>query len=142
MHSIQVISSSGRLPTRGTPQSAGYDLEAYIDKDIVIGCGCTTLIPTGLKVAIPDGYELQIRPRSGIALKNGITVLNTPGTIDADYRGEIGVILVNHGNEPFVVKPQMKIAQMVMAKVETVKWIPVDKLDDTERKGGFGHTGM
>ena len=110
------------LPTYATEQSAGMDLTAALEEAIEIGASERMLIPTGLSIALPAGYEAQVRPRSGLALKHGVTVLNTPGTIDADYRGEIGVILINHGAEPFTVERGMRIAQMVIAKHETVAW--------------------
>ncbi|MCI5059918.1 MAG: dUTP diphosphatase [Alphaproteobacteria bacterium] len=130
------------LPTYATEQSAGMDLTAALEEAIEIGSGERMLIPTGLSIALPAGYEAQVRPRSGLALKHGVTVLNTPGTIDADYRGEIGVILINHGAEPFTVERGMRIAQMVIAKHETVAWEVSDALDETQRgSGGFGSTG-
>ena len=130
------------LPTYATEQSAGMDLTAALEEAIEIDSGERMLIPTGLSIALPAGYEAQVRPRSGLALKHGVTVLNTPGTIDADYRGEIGVILINHGTEPFTVERGMRIAQMVIAKHETVAWEVSDALDETQRgSGGFGSTG-
>ncbi len=130
------------LPAYATSQSAGMDLTAALEEAIELDAGERALIPTGLSIALPPGYEAQVRPRSGLALKHGVTVLNTPGTIDADYRGEIGVILVNHGQEPFTVERGMRIAQMVIARHETVSWSVVDTLNETERgEGGFGSTG-
>ncbi len=130
------------LPTYATAQSAGMDLTAALEEAIEIGAGERALIPTGLSIALPDGYEAQIRPRSGLAIKHGITVLNTPGTIDADYRGEIKVVLINHGNEPFIIERGMRIAQMVVERFEHVAWDVVDSLDNTDRgAGGFGSTG-
>lgn len=130
------------LPTYATEHSAGMDLTAALEEAIEIGPGERMLIPTGLAIALPDGYEAQIRPRSGLALKYGITVLNAPGTIDADYRGEIGVILANLGNDPFTVERGMRIAQMVIAKHAHVSWEVVEDLDETKRgTGGFGSTG-
>lgn len=130
------------LPTYATDQSAGMDLTAAIEEAIEIAPGERMLIPTGLSIALPKGYEAQIRPRSGLALKHGLTVLNTPGTIDADYRGEIGVILINLGQEDFTIERGMRIAQMVIAKHESVSWDVVEDLDDTSRgAGGFGSTG-
>lgn len=118
------------------------DLRANLDAPITLRPLERRLIPTGLSIALPEGYEAQVRPRSGLALKKGIGVLNAPGTIDADYRGEIGVILINLSQEDFVVNDGERIAQMVVAKHETVEWVPVEELDDTERgAGGFGHTG-
>ena len=131
------------LPTYATALSAGMDLRANIDEDITLLPMQRQLVPTGLHIALPEGYEAQIRPRSGLALKHGITVLNTPGTVDADYRGEIMVLLVNFSNEPFIVKDGERIAQMVIAKHEKVDFELVDTLDETERgAGGYGHTGL
>lgn len=130
------------LPTYATSQSAGMDLCAAIEEAIEIGPGERMLIPTGLAIALPAGYEAQVRPRSGLAVKNGVTVLNTPGTIDADYRGEIKVVLINHGQEEFTIERGMRVAQMVVAKFEQVEWNKVENLDETERgAGGFGSTG-
>lgn len=130
------------LPTYATAQSAGVDLVAAITDPVTLLPGARTLIPTGLCIGLPDGFEAQVRPRSGLAIKNGITLLNTPGTIDADYRGEIQVILVNLGQEPFVITRGMRIAQMVIAPVLQVRWQEVATLDTTERGGnGFGSTG-
>lgn len=130
------------LPKYQTEGSAGLDLTAACREDIVIGCGERKLVPTGMCLAIPANYEVQIRPRSGLALKNGITLPNSPGTIDSDYRGEIQVILLNLGQEPFVVKRGTRIAQMVVAPVVKASLQIVDNLDDTVRSsGGFGHTG-
>lgn len=129
-------------PAYATEQSAGVDLKANIQEPIELGSLERILIPTGLYIALPKGYEAQVRPRSGLALRHGISVLNTPGTIDADYRGEIGVILVNLSKEPFVINPGERIAQMVIAGHETVEWEEVDSLDQTARgAGGFGSTG-
>lgn len=130
------------LPEYATAGAAGIDLVSTRGYAFLYP-GKPECIPTGLKVAIPSGYELQIRPRSGLALKYGITVLNTPGTIDEDYRGEIGVILINHGTEPFVIERGMRIAQAVLAPVTRLHWVPVDTLDDTARgAGGFGSSGQ
>ena len=130
------------LPTYATDQSAGMDLTAALEEAIELEPMQRMLIPTGLSIALPDGYEAQVRPRSGLALKHGVTVLNTPGTVDADYRGEIGVILINLGSEPFTIERGMRIAQMVIAKHEFVEWESVDELDETVRgAGGFGSTG-
>lgn len=130
------------LPTYATEHSAGMDLSAALEEAIEIGPGERALIPTGLSIALPDGYEAQIRPRSGLALKHGVTVLNAPGTIDADYRGEIKVILANLGTEPFTVERGMRIAQMVIAKHANVEWEVVKDLQESERgEGGFGSTG-
>lgn len=140
---VQVLNNSHHpLPTYATEQSAGMDLRANLDEPIVLRPLERTLVPTGLHIALPVGFEAQIRPRSGLAIKKGITVLNTPGTIDADYRGEIKVILVNLSNEDFVIEDGERIAQMVVARHETVVWDSVEILDETERgSGGFGHTG-
>ena len=139
------INNRGRqpLPTYATALSAGMDLRANIDADITLMPLQRQLVSTGLHIALPEGYEAQIRPRSGLALKHGITVLNTPGTVDADYRGELMVLLVNFSNEPFTVKDGERIAQMVIAKHENVCFELVDTLDETERgTGGYGHTGL
>lgn len=130
------------LPRYGSEHAAGADVMACIPSDILIPPGESALIPTGIKVAIPVGYEIQVRPRSGLALKNQITVLNTPGTIDADFRGEIHVILINHGKNPFVVTPNMRIAQLVLAPYIQANFTLTEALSDTKRgSGGFGHTG-
>jgi len=130
------------LPRQATMDSAGMDLLAAVEGDVVLAPGSRALIPTGIAVALPSGHEAQVRPRSGLALKHGVTVLNSPGTIDADYRGEIRVILINHGSKPFTVERGMRIAQMVVAPVTTVAWREVGELDDTARgAGGFGSTG-
>lgn len=129
-------------PAYATPQSAGMDLRANIEEPITINPMERVLIGTGLYIALPVGYEAQVRPRSGLALKHGITVLNTPGTIDADYRGEIKVLLVNLSKDPFTVNVGERIAQMVIARHEQGEFIVVDELDETERgEGGYGHTG-
>lgn len=140
---IKIINKSGHdLPRYETDLSAGVDLRANIDEAITLAPLQRKLIKTGLFMALPKGYEAQVRPRSGLALKKGITVLNTPGTIDADYRGEIGVILVNLSNEPFTVENGERIAQMVIAKCEQANFIAVEELDETDRgAGGFGSTG-
>ncbi|GJL85334.1 MAG: deoxyuridine 5'-triphosphate nucleotidohydrolase [Micavibrio sp.] len=130
------------LPAYATEQSAGMDLTAALEEAIELGAGERALVPTGLAIALPPGFEAQIRPRSGLAIKHGITVLNTPGTIDADYRGEIKVILINHGKEPFTIERGMRIAQMVVERFETISWKVVDSLEESERgEGGFGSTG-
>jgi dUTP pyrophosphatase len=143
MTQVKIVNKSKHgLPSYGTLLSAGMDLRANIEEEIVLKPGERRLIPTGLFIALPVGYEAQIRPRSGLALKFGISLVNTPGTIDADYRGEIGIILINHSNEPFVIKDGERICQMVINKYETIEWEPTDTLDETERgAGGFGHTG-
>ncbi|MCD8291289.1 MAG: dUTP diphosphatase [Prevotella sp.] len=132
-----------QLPAYATPQSAGMDLRANIDEPITLHPMERKLISTGLYIALPEGYEAQVRPRSGLALKHGITVLNTPGTIDADYRGEVMVLLVNLSDKDFVVNDGERIAQMIIAKHEKANFIEVEELDDTERgAGGYGHTGV
>ncbi len=140
---IQIINKSKHpLPRYATNLSAGMDLRANIDNPIVLKPLARCLVPTGLYVAIPAGYEAQVRPRSGLAIKKGVTVLNSPGTIDADYRGEICVIMVNLSAEDFVIEDGERIAQMVIARHEQAEWQEVEVLDDTERgAGGFGHTG-
>ena len=140
---VQIINKSkNETPSYATEQSAGMDLRANLEENVTLNPLERKLIPTGLYISLPVGFEAQVRPRSGLALKKGITVLNTPGTIDADYRGEICVILVNLSNEPFVVENGERIAQMVVAKHERVEWQEVEVLDETERgAGGFGHTG-
>ncbi len=131
------------LPAYATAQSAGMDLLAAVESEIVLGPGERRLIPSGLAIALPAGYEAQVRPRSGLALKHGVTCLNTPGTIDADYRGEIGVILVNLGQEPFTVARGSRIAQLVVAEVARAGWRPVETLEESARgDGGFGSTGL
>lgn len=141
---IKVINNSDyELPKYATELSAGVDLRANITESKEIGTLERCLIPTGLKIALPEGYEAQIRPRSGLALKHGITVLNAPGTIDADYRGEIGVVLINLSDTPFTINPGERIAQMVIARHEQVQFTEVDFLEESERgEGGFGHTGV
>lgn len=141
---IQIVNRSHHpLPQYATALSAGLDLRANLDAPITLEPLQRVLVPTGLFMALPEGYEAQVRPRSGLALKRGITVLNTPGTIDADYRGEIGVILINLSQEPFVVQDGERIAQMVIARHEQAQWDEVEVLDETERgAGGFGHSGV
>lgn len=141
MIDVKVLKTGGytELPKYETPNSAGLDLRST--KMVILKPHSRALIPTGLFIALPEGYEAQIRPRSGLALKKGITVLNTPGTVDADYRGEVGVILFNTTNEDFIVNTGDRIAQMVINKVEQLNWVEVEELDETERgDGGFGHT--
>ena len=140
---IRIINHSKHpLPRYATPLSAGVDLRANLDAPITLPPMGRCLVPTGLRIALPAGYEAQVRPRSGLAIKKGITVLNTPGTIDADYRGEVCVILVNLSNEPFVINDGERIAQMVIAKHEQPQLVEVEVLDETERgAGGFGHSG-
>lgn len=141
---IEIINRSKHtLPAYATNLSAGMDLRANIDRPIILAPLQRALVPTGLYIALPEGYEAQVRPRSGLAIKRGVTVLNSPGTIDADYRGEICVILVNLSNEDFEIVDGERIAQMVVAKHETVEWNEVEILGTTERgEGGFGHTGV
>lgn len=143
MLTVQIINKSRHpLPAYATGLSAGMDIRANLPEPIRLEPLQRCLVPTGLYMALPAGFEAQIRPRSGLALKKGITVLNSPGTIDADYRGEICVILVNLSSEPFVIEDGERIAQMVIARHEQVEWQPVETLDETERgAGGFGHTG-
>ncbi len=130
------------VPQYGTSMSAGMDLRAWLEEPLTLQPLQRALVHTGIYIALPEGYECQIRPRSGLALKRGLTVLNTPGTIDADYRGEIGVILVNLGNEPQTIEDGERICQMVVTHHSTVDWTLVENLDDTDRgAGGFGHTG-
>lgn len=140
---IKIVNSSHHpLPQYATPLSAGLDLRANLDALITLQPMERRLVPTGLRIALPEGYEAQVRPRSGLALKHGITLLNTPGTIDADYRGEIGVIMVNLSTEPFTIADGERIAQLVIARYEQAEWLETDALDETERgEGGFGHTG-
>lgn len=144
MKVVKIVNKSRhQLPQYSTACSAGMDLRANIDSPIVLRPFQRALVPTGLFISLPEGYEAQVRPRSGLAFKHGITVLNTPGTIDADYRGEIGVILVNLGQEDFVVNDGERIAQMVVARYEQVELLAVETLDETERgAGGFGHSGV
>ncbi len=131
------------LPTYASELAAGMDLFAAVDMPVTLMVGERALIPTGIRIAIPPGYEGQVRPRSGLAIKKGIAMVNAPGTIDADYRGEIRVILINLGQEPVTIHRGDRIAQLVIAPVVRVSWCPVDKLDETERgEGGFGHTGV
>jgi dUTP pyrophosphatase len=130
------------LPAYATPQSAGLDLLAAITAPVTLAPGARQLIPTGLAISLPDGYEAQVRPRSGLALKHGVTVLNSPGTVDADYRGEVGVVLINLGAEPFVIERGMRIAQMIVARHARISWQPVETLPQSTRgAGGFGSTG-
>ena len=140
---IRIVNKSGHpLPTHASAGSAGLDLRAALEEPVTLEPLDRALIPTGLYFAIPAGYEVQIRPRSGLAMKHGITVLNTPGTIDSDYRGEIRVALINLSREPFTIEPGERICQMVLARYEQVEWVEAEQLDDTDRgEGGFGHTG-
>ena len=130
------------LPVYASDLAAGADVRACIANDVILFPGDSTLVPTGIRVEIPEGYEIQVRPRSGLALKEQVTVLNTPGTIDADYRGEVGVILINHGKKPFIITPGMRIAQIVLAPVAKALFVREEILAVTSRgEGGFGHTG-
>ncbi len=140
---IKIVNRSNNpLPEYSTEMSAGMDLRAFLEEPVALKPLERKLVPTGLYIELPKGYEAQIRPRSGLAIKKGITVLNTPGTIDADYRGEIGVILINLSNEEFIIENGERICQMVVSSHETVKWSPVEELGETQRgAGGFGHTG-
>lgn len=144
MIKIKIVNKGNQpLPEYATAQSAGMDLRANIDEPILLKSLDRKLIPTGLHIALPEGYEAQIRPRSGLAIKHGITCLNTPGTIDSDYRGDVGVELINLSREDFVVQPGERIAQMIISTHEHVEWDVVEELDETERgEGGFGHTGV
>lgn len=144
MIDIKVVNKGHHpLPQYATSQSAGMDLRANLDNPVVLQPLERRLIPTGIYIALPEGYEAQVRPRSGLALKKGITVLNAPGTIDADYRGEVGVVLINLSQEPFTVNDGERIAQMVFACYEQGNLVPVEVLDETERgAGGYGHTGV
>ena len=140
---VKIVNKSRyEAPSYATDYSAGMDLKANIEQPVILGSLDRTMIPTGLFIELPEGYEAQIRPRSGLAAKHGITVTNAPGTIDADYRGEICVLLVNLGHEPFIINPGERIAQMVVARHERVEWVPVDDLAESVRgAGGFGSTG-
>ncbi len=141
---ILVLSDSNEnLPAYASKEAAGADCKARLKEPLIISPGASALVPTGLRVEIPVGYEIQVRPRSGLALKNQVTVLNTPGTIDSDYRGEIGVILINHGKNDFIVTPGMRIAQLVVAEVCRARFIQVEEMRESVRgSGGFGHTGV
>lgn len=141
---IPTVAEEGvELPAYASTGASGADVRARLAEPLILAPGCTALVPTGLRLAIPQGYEIQVRPRSGLAFKNGVTVLNTPGTIDADYRGELGIILINHGKEPFVIAPGMRIAQFVLAPVVQASFVRCESLEKTERSaGGFGHTGV
>ena len=140
---VKIVNKSGYdVPFYATELSAGMDLKAAIEEPIELDSLCRAMVPTGLYIALPEGYEAQIRPRSGLAAKHGVTVCNSPGTVDADYRGEIKVILVNLSKEKFVINPGERIAQMVVARYEKIEWDEVEVLDETERgEGGFGSTG-
>lgn len=141
---VKIINKSNNpTPAYSTEDSAGMDVRAYVNEPITLNPLERVLVPTGLYMELPHGYQCEIRPRSGLALKKGITVLNTPGTIDADYRGEVGVILINLSNEPFVINNGERICQMVIMNYTKAEWVEVEELNDTERgAGGFGHTGV
>lgn len=141
---VKIINSSRHaLPQYSTPLSAGMDVRANLDAPVILAPMQRAIIPTGLCIELPAGYECQLRPRSGLAIKHGITLVNTPGTVDADYRGEIGVILINLSAEPFVINDGERICQMVVTQYSHVEWNAVEQLDDTDRgEGGFGHTGV
>lgn len=141
---VKIINRSGfDLPAYETPSAAGMDIHAALKEPVTLKPMERTLVPTGLRIQLPQGYECQIRPRSGLALRSGISIVNTPGTVDADYRGEIGVIVINLSDTPFTINPGERIAQMVITTYSHVAWQPVDRIDETERgDGGFGHTGV
>lgn len=137
-----LIEDEELLPFYMTSEAAGADVKAYLKEPLEVAPGQSVLVPTGMSLAIPAGYEIQVRPRSGLALKNQVTVLNTPGTIDSDYRGEVKIILINHGTKPFIIEPGMRIAQLVLAPVLRANFIRAEELATTQRgMGGFGHTG-
>lgn len=137
-----VLEEGAELPTYGSIEAAGADVRAHISDQVKLDSGESQLIPTGLRFEIPKGFEIQVRPRSGLALKHGVTVLNTPGTIDSDYRGEVGIILINHGKKPFIITPNMRIAQLVFSPVIQACYKKEECLTATKRgEGGFGHTG-
>jgi len=140
---VKIINNSKHeMPAYATPLSAGMDIRANLEESVILHPMERKIVPTGLRIALPEGYEAQIRPRSGLAIKKGITLINTPGTIDADYRGEIGVILINLSTEPFTINDGERICQMVVAPFVRVSWEVTSNLDETERgEGGFGHTG-
>ena len=144
MIQVKVVNKGHQpLPQYATPQSAGMDLRANLETPITLHPMERRLVPTGLHIALPEGFEAQVRPRSGLALKKGVTVLNSPGTVDADYRGEVGVVLINLSQEPFVINDGERIAQMVIARHEMAAFEEVEVLDETERgEGGYGHTGV
>lgn len=140
---VKIVNKSGYpLPAYESFEAAGMDVRAALKEPLTLAPGERTLVPTGLYMQLPSGFECQVRPRSGLALKKGITVLNTPGTVDADYRGEVGVILINLSSEPFVINPGERVAQFVIKKYERIEWETVERLDETKRGAqGFGHTG-
>ncbi len=138
---LKTLTSSARLPQRMTTHAAGYDLYTSAETPIALEPGKVKLVPTGISIGIPEGYEAQIRPRSGLALKHGIGILNAPGTIDSDYRGEVGIIMYNFGDKTYTVEPGSRIAQMIISRCEAVEFVVVEELSETERgTGGFGHT--
>lgn len=141
---VKIINRSDyELPAYETPSAAGMDIHAAIDAPVTLAPLQRTLVPTGLRIQLPQGYECQIRPRSGLALRSGISLVNTPGTVDADYRGEIGVIVINLSDTPFTINPGERIAQMIIAPYSHVEWEPVERIDETKRgEGAFGHTGV
>ena len=141
---VKIINRSGhQLPAYETPSSAGMDVRACLEKPVTLQPLERALIPTGLRVQLPQGHEMQIRPRSGLALKHGISLVNSPGTVDADYRGEIGILVINLSNDPFVINDGERICQMVITNYTHVEWDPVEEIDSTVRgDGGFGHTGV
>lgn len=141
---IPVIAKEGAsLPEYASSGAAGADVRAYLQEPMTLAPHSSAMIPTGLHFEIPEGFEIQVRPRSGLAFKSQVTVLNTPGTIDADYRGEVKILLINHGESPFVVEPGMRIAQLVVAPVAAAQFLPADALAESARgAGGFGHTGV
>lgn len=141
---VKIINRSGhQLPAYETPSSAGMDVRACLEKPVTLQPLERALIPTGLRVQLPQGHEMQIRPRSGLALKHGISLVNSPGTVDADYRGEIGILVINLSNEPFVINDGERICQMVITNYTHVEWDPEEEIDSTVRgDGGFGHTGV
>lgn len=143
MLKVKIVNDSGfPLPAYETFEAAGMDVRAALKEPMTLGPGERCLVTTGLRMQLPSGYECQVRPRSGLALKKGITVLNTPGTVDADYRGEVGIILINLSNEPFVINPGERIAQLVVKQYVRVEWEPAERLDETKRgEGAFGHSG-
>ena len=137
-----LVEDEGLIPTYATPFASGSDVRASIEHPVTILPGCSAIIPTGVRLELPSGYEIQVRPRSGFAAKNQVTVVNSPGTIDSDYRGELAVILINHGKLPFVIEPKMRIAQLVLAPVIQAEFVRKDFLAVTGRgEGRFGHTG-
>lgn len=140
---VKIVNTGGQpLPAYESFEAAGMDVRAALSEPMTLGPGERCLVPTGLRIQLPSGYECQVRPRSGLALKKGITVLNTPGTVDADYRGEIGIILINLSKEPFIINPGERIAQLVIKQYVRIEWETVERLDETKRgDGGFGHSG-